>query len=509
MKTMIYLLLCLVLALALSMPALADDADLLEALTAGKTVALVTVELPDTSEDDSAMPLSISPDGRTVLLRRKNGMPFLIRDGKMIELSLAPERGAGDPYEKLEYEAQWLMQLLPGPEGPSWSPDSRYLLLTSQENALKRNIAMDLVVLDAQTGEIFLEQAYYGGSMERGDFLETLQSPDFGSVVEARYDSTSRYIYFVARLNTFSVSFGLYRYSLADRRTELLMENLGIAHTGRILYEARDGAWLLMLSSDNGNSNQSADVIRWFRPDAGSSWLITFLSGGETQDSFQRGIRDGAIRTIQACYSPKTGFGLILTGSQVASQMTNLAQTSTTASREVAIASVSPSIYATPRLNRITPDEIDPNKYWELTGDMTDPSSLCLSEFDEELMALITRFAQGEDLSDAEREPLSAYSQQKVRNPQPRINCLCISPDGRLALLSISESIYEKGVFCLVDLMTMALYPVESPEELGPVPYASPYYAEFQPGMVWNDDGTLLIYTTSDRAVHAWRLEVQ
>ncbi len=497
-KRCIYrIILCLGLAACMAAPALADDAGLLDAVNAGKTIALVPAEISLSGAETDAVPVGISPDGSTVIGRSSAGTIFFVRDGQVIPVTAAPERGAGDPWNRLEKELASLKRVIPDIEGFSWSPDGRYLLLTSLQLALQKSECLDLMMVDTRTGEAFQEQAYLGGSMEQGTLMKALQDPAFGMVIEARFDASGEYIFMIARIHAYSESYSLYRYSLSGQRTELLLEDLKIARVGRMLYEMSDGSWLVMVSSKGASSPDSRDLVIRYRPD------------GTGPDRLERGVLGLKIRNIQASYSSASGYGLILVCSPAAGKVNYAAQASVGSDALPAKTFVTPELFTTPRLNRITPEGIDLDSYWEPVADPEAPAGIRFTELSREAVDLITRYILNEEMTPEEKETLCAYSQRLTDERIPRVNCLCQSPGGRFALLNLSPDFSGEAIYCLMDLTDMAVYPVEAPEELGAVPYNSAMGAAFFPGMVWNDDGTLLILSAGSDAAGVWRLEAE
>ena len=262
MKRFLSLLICMTLLCSVASIVLADDVELQEAIASGKTLTLTKVEIQTSGEEYNGMPVGISPDGKTVLWRTSEG-GFLTRNGEAILIHPAPERGVGDPYRKLEWECSELLRVFPDEDGLSWSPDGRYVLLYSKFLSMQLVMALDLVMLDTETGEVFLAQSYEGGSQERGDFVSSMESKDFGMVFEARFDLTGEYVYFIGRIKALSDTYSLFRFDMGSGDTELVLEDIGIANMSRSLYPDCDGSWLLMVSSDNGTSKNTHDV--WIR----------------------------------------------------------------------------------------------------------------------------------------------------------------------------------------------------------------------------------------------------
>ena len=472
------LLVCVALLLGLAVPAAADDAALLNEAATGKDIVLVPAELPVPGEDFDGAPISLSPDGQTMLWRGLG----LTRNGELIPVHAAPERGAGDPYGELEKELYKLARDYPGEEGVAWSPDGKYIVLTDKRAANNMSTVLDLVLLDTETGEAFLEQAYNHKSKNR------LKSEDFGVIFEARFDSTGQYIYMIARINAYSKNgYSLYRYSLADGGTELLLEDIGMVSQGRSLYEDSDGSWLLIASSDRG-SKTTQDVYIRYRP--GEGVLRTD----------ERGVLSSGLRGGETAYSAASGYGLILCESPTASNASN-ARASDVSETVV----LSRYQILSRCLNRITPEGIDLEHYWKLYGDAYDPSTVRAVEVDRDMVDILNRLVREEACTEEEQDALSEYSRNSLRDSSPKVSCFCLSPDGRCALLSTLAYGGTIVNYFLLDIESMSLYPVAFPTGMGPAYYSTPYSGRFRPGMVWEENGVLLI--NSKNAFQAYRLE--
>ena len=137
----LFTVLLLMLTLWAGCPVLAEtapgrNAELDAAFAAGEPVRLVPVE-PDGCPGAGWMPISLSPDGRTVLWRNQNVRtltadgtelrPALIltRDGTETQVVFNAGKGAGDPYGKSKMLVRALTAL-PPLEGLSWSDDGRF-----------------------------------------------------------------------------------------------------------------------------------------------------------------------------------------------------------------------------------------------------------------------------------------------------------------------------------------------------------------------------------------------
>ena len=507
MKKLFSLLICVTLVCT-TILALADDTGLREAIEAGKTIVLKKTALTMPGEDLVGTPIGISPDGQTVIWSAGQSF-FLSRNGQITEIHAAPERGTGDPYKKLDWELEALLRVMPPDEGFAWSPDGRYVLLCSKRLAIQQMMALDLIMLDAVTGESFPVQSFEGGSMERGDFILSTQSQDFGMVIEARFDNTGRNIWFIGRVNALSDTYSLFCFSMETGEMEIMLENIGIATSARSLYEECGGGWLLMVSSDNGMSSDTHDVWIRFNPEQPSSWISSDFDGDTVKGSVQkteRGFLRDRFCGRQAFLSPKTGYGLVLVSAPVM-MASNMASLASSQAADLVKASIAPRAYYMARLNRITCNDAEPNTYWEVRRDLADSDSLCVQKCDSAIIDLLERLSRYEEMTEADWNLLYAYTQEVNEEDPPSICCISLSPGGEYALLCINDNQNDQAMFRLLDIETMTLYPVENPEGLSPVLYGSGLNGRFLPGIVWNEDGTLMILTGN--TVETFRMEVR
>ena len=490
MKKPICALLCAALILALCAPALADDAALRDAVASGKKLVLTRVELPVPEGTPDGVPVSLSPDGQTVLWRSFDAL-YLLRDGQAVRVTAAPDRGARDPYGRLEAELRALSTALgfPDREGVSWSPDGRYLLLTCRYLSYQLMPPLDLIAVDAQTGEAFLLRAYEGATGGN----ESVRSPGFGLVLEACFDSSGRYVYMIARINAFSdQDFGFYRCDLTSGATELLMDGIGVRGSGQSIHEAGDGSWLLMLTTDNSGSRDMRDLFVRFRPEGEGSWIASFLGGGGSGvvQKVERSFPSRIVQTLRTDYSAASEYGLVISGGTSAASSAQLMQSAADA---LVKNPVHPALFTRTRLSRITPAGIERGRYWELTGDPEDPASMTLTEVDPELLGIMIRYCGNELMTEEERALLGDLSMALMREPPVTVSCVCMSPGGHYALLSARTYRGDSPLFWLVDVETMTLTPVEAPEGMKSDYFGTPIGGDYRPGMEWNRDDTLLI----------------
>lgn len=461
------------------------------AFTEGKTLTLEKVDLPGAQDD--WMPVSMSPDGRTVLW----GPGVLTRDGQTIPLTINKDRGAGDPYETLEKNLMFLLNNLPGQEGINWSPDGRYALLTYKRAALQNTKPLGLMVLDAETGEVFQAVAVSRNLLKEGG----------GFVFEAKFDHTGRYVYFTGWINSIFKGYGLFRCDMETYEVQLVSGNLNMASTPG-LWETPDGRWLML---DATARNNGREAIYLSAKECFSSALMPMIETlAETgypigvDQSFVRRFSAGAWQTGCLVYSSRTGYGLMIGGPVTAMQTDTAAQEGTTAGY-YAIYSVLNDM----RICRITPEGADMQHYWRIVDASEDLTGVRLEMVEDSYVTTLDRMANhsSDMVTQEESEALNAYGTELMKSLQLLSTCGCASPDGRYALINVGNR--EGSGFFLVDMETMKMRPVNAPEGMATIYLNSALTRKYQPGMVWNQDGTLLIFNYESQTVEAWRLEWQ
>ena len=486
-KKLSSLFLCLALVCAAT-GALADDAALRDALAAGKTLVLTRADLPGNPEN--GMPCSLSPDGRTILWRK--GLDFVLtRNGTEIPVHAAPERGSGDPYGQLEETLVRLSGNFPGFEGVSWSPDGKFFIFSSAYPILNRVDAADLILVDTENGEAFAVQTWD----------HNWQSDGYGTVIEAHFDASGENIWFLGIIRALAAKSSLFRYILAENRTELILEDIPILTGTQTLYQAADGGWLVITDSEQAGSRDARDVFLRYTPSTGS---LSAAPGGGTVDRSERSFPSYLLKAAKGVCSPVTGYGLSLVF------MTETSSTASQMSMEMQMQYIAlKAVYDTRRLNQITPEGIDLNRYWELAGDPADPASMHLTETDPALIDLMTRdAAHTPDEGDYDR--MLEIGRALLEDNMPTLSCLCMSPGGNYAVLTAytlnRETMEREPSWWLVDPASMTLYPVEIPDALGPDYFGTAFGAVYRPAIEWTGD-ILLVYNDNGSTVEAYRLE--
>ncbi|MBO4925952.1 MAG: hypothetical protein J5472_05695 [Clostridia bacterium] len=455
-------------------PAPEGKSPLQAAFEEGKTFELVQAELPDPGAENVRMPLSISPDGRCVIWSDYPGL-YLTRDGADVPVKAAPDRGAGDPYENLEKNLS-RMGFMFGQEGVCWSPDGRYALLTGKRVALKSNQTIGLMVLDTENGEVFHALA----------LSKNIVTAEGGRLYEAKFDRTGRYVYFTGVVNSLSQGeFGLYRCDMDTYETQRICGIPALA-TVPGLYETPDGGCLVLGATGPENRDREA--------------VYACGDGGAAQPSV-RAFKAGTWSTRSMLYSARTGYGLMIGGPTATTADVAAMEGAAVSPNSMRISAVLEAM----NIGRITPDGPDTEHYWRFADDGGEMKNVRLEPVDEGIVSILSRMANRGEYTEEEWEALQAYGEELLNAPQPRSTCGCLSPDGRYALINVGSS-RELCRFFLMDVETLEIRPVDAPEGLATLAFNTPLTAKFPPGMVWNGDGTLLIYDVNTDLPGAFRL---
>lgn len=478
--------------------AAAEKSPLQTAFEEEKSFALVKADLPAEGAALGGMPISLSPDGNTWLWKVDDSL-FVVRNGQeALPMKAAPDRGIGDPYGTLEEMVSALGWSLPGNEGVAWSPDSRLALMLSPQYAMQliSKSPMGLMLLDAETGEVFLAAAYETG----------IKSDNFGAAYQGAFDRSGKYLYYVdsSRANG-STPYAFKRCDLSTFKTEILSADY-YPCSYIDMVEDKDGNWLVMGSSEE--SRGMDNVVRLFQANGGLKEKTTLQVEG------------GKWRLLQAGVSADTGWGLGYGRSQTAGMSSNLANGSIDGATDLAKMSVQSSLVfeQVMRLIRITPEGIDADHYWYIISDSEDGSGARAAVLSDEVTAWLRMVYEQHNLvftDDEQKARLTAYAEELNTSLILDVQSVCLSPDGHYALLSASGQQERRPLdlyrFYLLDLETMALRPVDAPEGLcgAHLVFTSPYSQKFAPCMEWNDDGTLLIWDEDSRGVQAWHLAWQ
>ena len=503
-KTLSFLIALLLAVLAGCTPGLADkNAELAKAFEGGGTLQLVPAELFGVAET-GAEPVGISPDGKTVLLRR--GRDFgLARDGKLLPLAFNGERGAGDIFGKQKLVLSAVTNL-PPMEGLSWSSDGRYAAISNLRQGLMNMQSMDAIVLDAASGEVYLADTFDRSILKGG-----------GIVFLNRVDRSGTYLYYL-----------LYHYVDGEPRLqfcrcpveggtrEVLIDSAydkTIPYdlsSGSALYEAADGSWLLTGTRGTFRQKENRDRMRLalirFSP-SGAEWKQEVISLGIPYELYQYSLSG---------WSAASGYGALCVSCNT--NASNISLDGSYSLTQGVLMSVAQHV----NFVRVLPGDSPSCDVWYLqkTGEGAGDAELRPAE--DFLWAVRINSNRLDESETAEAEEWTAGSREKdgyyfpkdygaeeykedlKHNSLLTILGACLSPDGHYALINAGSA----GSFSLylVDLETMKLLPVDAPEGVGGLAVsATAMGLSFAPGFIWNEDGTLLI--GGDNGVRAFHLE--
>ncbi len=477
------------------------------AFASGETIRLVPADLPGSPGEDY-MPVGVSPDGETVIWR--NGEGFAVtRNGETRPVVFNAERGAGDPYQ-MEKKISLLLKSLPSWEGFSWSADGRYVALSEFPSAKKAK-SLDPAVLDTATGEIYLAKAY---NMPQN-------KNDAGLVFLTRIDRAGRWLYYLAvEREADENRLCFCRCPVEGGEREVLCDTAarnGAYETSdySALYETRDGSWILNgITGFDKESYEQYALIR-FSP-SGDGWI---------QEVIPTGIPAfGTVAGSVSCFS-QSGYGLFCL-LNASGSMSNIINNSTSAESVSAVLASSANAYFFNRISllRVLPGAEAKHDVWGLvrTGDGTDME---LVSSDDLLWLVKKQYGKidpGEEAAfmiwlsehyDGLEDLYNQYFSEEARNKNMReetfvsIPLACMSPDGRYALMNTGSNTLGYKLYML-SLETMQILPVETSEGLAGMDLTiSAFGAKFMPGIVWSEDGTLLVQNSDTHLTGAYRLE--
>lgn len=140
-----------------------------------------------------------------------------LRNGKLIIPGPNPNRGAGDPNQMLEEigSDQAFLHLATS-NGLILSPDGRYAAYVNYNNVIMHfEFEYQLIILDVESGEYF-----YGQTWDVDFFKDDTKC---AGVVEAAFDKTSEYLYYITYGDQNEHPCSLYRYTMATGENELLI----------------------------------------------------------------------------------------------------------------------------------------------------------------------------------------------------------------------------------------------------------------------------------------------
>ncbi len=253
--------------------------------------ALADTLTPIPSPLDGAAPVSLSPDGSTGVFSTSDGLAILREDGSMLPVTISETRGAADEYGNLAKLAVQGARYL-GSEGLVWSPDGRYAAVVNQLRVVQTALFIfDPIVIDAQTGEIFLLASY----------ANNIRKENAGAVLTCTFSADSRYLYAVILGSINNARFCLMQYDLATLEATVLHSWEDLTYWPSLVQLA-DGSFLLL--KDTTRQHDFTGLVHITKAKTGYVHTIT---------DFTQRMMFFYPRSMQ--YSASSGHALILSNS--------------------------------------------------------------------------------------------------------------------------------------------------------------------------------------------------
>ncbi len=408
----------------------------------------------------------------------------LIRDGEFIPVHPNAERGDGDPYGTLD-KVMNFPRRLSGAEDFSWSADSRYLTCSNVMIAcVEPTYSLDVPVVDTLSGELWLAASY----QNKNRLLN-----GFGQVLLCRMSRNSDFIYYLLLANeSDSFVYQFCRCAPEGGSVEILCDipwneegkPFTLTSSSNLL-ETDDGSWLITATDRNGRYREDCTVFIRFAP-SGDGWSADMRSTGIPR----------RLTPARFSWSDVSGYGLFVMLDTYATENAN----DSTPSVSVDLY----DLYNHVNLVRTLPGAEFIGDSWYLRRMGENPADLVLVSGEEYLQFFQSVVAGGDFNPPADYDP-----EELRRHPLPLIFNACLFPDGQYALLAVNVHPEEIWQFFLLRLATMEICPVNAPAGLASQMLAiSPISRGNWPCMVWNADGTLLIFNSSGN-LETFRVEVE
>lgn len=112
-------------------------------------------DFPEDLDPEVIEPRALSPDGETCLLSIGAGL-YIHRNGELTLVAPNPDRGPEDQGKEQLDKLQGELGRMLEQDSVAWSPDGRYAALTFANRALNSGRFLDLMLLDLESGDLFL-----------------------------------------------------------------------------------------------------------------------------------------------------------------------------------------------------------------------------------------------------------------------------------------------------------------------------------------------------------------
>lgn len=232
------------------------DADAyLDAIMASGSAKLTEKRFPgnsvlaQTGPNENLIVIDVSPDGKTALVNLFGALTIVNEDAQ-IPVRAAENRGVADEYGNLETMLHVVMNQ-PGKVSVVWSPDGRYASITSSNMVGIGRFYWDPLIIDLQSGEIFLVASYPSDMGEEA----------WGAVFAACFSRDGRSFYYMVAGRAYEELYSLVCYDLETGGVELCYSGAELG-LGSPLWETADGALACSSQSDILMASDTINVYR-------------------------------------------------------------------------------------------------------------------------------------------------------------------------------------------------------------------------------------------------------
>ena len=527
MKSLRFVIVLLLLAAlcASSVSVLAEQAPgtrdefLVNLFANNETIYLKEITLNRGDLGENSWALDLSPDGKTVLWKYKpnedsTSLALVYEDGSTVSVNLDFLSNVGDPFGKTKS-----LQKLIGANrflargNLNWSANGKYISFYDI-TVLKTNSYVDVSVINTATGSLYLADTYD----------KRLNESEGGIVPITSISQNGDYIvYLLQRKIDGQDHYQLCRCTPQGESKEVLYD---VPYDEEVpfdimpyssLQEASDGSWLLTGISGYGRRK-------------GSELSLSVTRFSPSEDGWTASTHSILVpfgwRYDQASLSASSQYGLCCIGYK--EMQGSAAQASIFQENPTELLMGSLKNYF--NLVRIQTDEGFHCDFWYMKETENGAELLpaddflwsfklyanCITESEMEEAQrradeIINKVAPAEvQVSDLLPEGYDMDAYMENSNKALTVNSVCLSPDGYYALVNTSSRMGFVVNLYLVDLETMQVRPVEVPEDAANIDIYSAMFTSYLPVIDWNEDGTILIYDSSNNLyARAFRLSAE
>ena len=456
-------------------------------------------EMEDVLHSGISSLLDISADGEKILYMGRasqNGESedsekltyqiYMIQDGQSIPIQLNSARGNGEPHDRLERTIYYSRDL-PGLEGLSWSADGRYVTFSNLRRILSsaKMVSLNVPVIDTADREVWLADSYD----DRDLFQE-----NSGIVYLTRMSRSGAYVYYLmSRRTNDERIWSFCRCAPEGGQPETLVEwkrgedQLFEFYSTSNMFEMPDESWLMVAAGGKASRWTDCNVLVRFAP-SGDRWNATVISTMIPQ----------LISPMRVDYSAASDSGVMAVVNE------NFNQIKSVFGQDRDQYYLMQLVCKRINLVRFSGETMTSDVWYiRRTGEGADDVEMVSgTEY--------LQYLQGIAFGLSPQIPADISPMDVFKQPDPIIYNVCLSPDGRYALLYVFFDEGEKAYrLYLLDMETMALRNVELPEGVGGKNLiAATAFNRYRAGILWKENGTIVIQTGNNSDAF-FRLTVQ